>query len=219
MRQKQTGFTLVEIAIVLVIVGLLLGGVLKGQAMIENAKIKNLRNDFEGITAAVYGYQDRYKSMPGDDPRGNNANRGWTDAVAGNGNGVLNTNNAFDAGANESQFLWQHLRYAGLISGNPAGATNNAGGRANPVNAYKGKMGISGTTAAWGLGLRGTILCAGSIPGNAAEALDAALDDGLPNSGQMRAVAGAGDVEPTGTVPATAYLDDGVTFYTICKSL
>ena len=120
MRQKQTGFTLVEIAIVLVIVGLLLGGVLKGQAMIENAKIKNLRNDFEGITAAVYGYQDRYKSMPGDDPRGNNANRGWTDAVAGNGNGVLNTNNAFDAGANESQFLWQHLRYAGLISGNPS---------------------------------------------------------------------------------------------------
>ena len=49
MRKQQSGFTLVEIAIVLVIIGLLLGGILKGQEMITQAKIKNIINDFNGI--------------------------------------------------------------------------------------------------------------------------------------------------------------------------
>ena len=67
MKTKQAGFTLVEIAIVLVIIGLLLGGILKGQEMITQAKIKNVVNDFNGITAAVNSYQDRYRQLPGDD--------------------------------------------------------------------------------------------------------------------------------------------------------
>ena len=67
MKRRQAGFTLVEIAIVLVIIGLLLGGVLKGQELITQAKIKNVANDFNGISAAIYGYQDRYKQLPGDD--------------------------------------------------------------------------------------------------------------------------------------------------------
>ena len=67
MKTKQTGFTLVEIAIVLVIIGLLLGGILKGQEMITQAKIKNVVNDFNGITAAMNSYQDRYRALPGDD--------------------------------------------------------------------------------------------------------------------------------------------------------
>ncbi len=215
--RNQAGFTLIEIAIVLVIIGLLLGGVLKGQEMIENAKIKNLRNDFDGITAAFYAYQDRYAAMPGDDI--NAASRGWTDAVAGNGNGALVNANAFAAGNNENQYLWQHLRYSGLVKGNPAGTAANAGGRANPTHAYNGQIGISNTTAAWGLGLSGHILCAGSLPGKSAGAIDAAFDDGLPNSGQVRGVQGINNAEPAGTTPATTYTDDGATFYTVCKTL
>src|SRR5256714_16757 len=65
---KAQGFTLVEIAIVLVIIGLLLGGILKGQEMITQAKIKNVIADFSGISAAYHGYVDRYKKIPGDDP-------------------------------------------------------------------------------------------------------------------------------------------------------
>ena len=65
--RKQHGFTLVEIAIVLVIIGLLLGGILKGQEMITQAKIKNSIADFSGISAAYHGYQDRYRAIPGDD--------------------------------------------------------------------------------------------------------------------------------------------------------
>ena len=66
--KKAQGFTLVEIVIVLVIIGLLLGGILKGQEMITQAKIKNLIADFSGISAAYHGYQDRYRAIPGDDP-------------------------------------------------------------------------------------------------------------------------------------------------------
>src|SRR3972149_9646258 len=87
MKTMQKGFTLVEIAIVLVIIGLLLGGILKGQEMITQAKIKNIINDFNGITAAMNSYQDRYRALPGDDV---GATR-WTGTVAGNGNGILNS--------------------------------------------------------------------------------------------------------------------------------
>ena len=60
-RKAQSGFTLVEIAIVLVIIGLLLGGVLKGQELIENGRVKNAANDMNGIVAAYNSYLDRYR--------------------------------------------------------------------------------------------------------------------------------------------------------------
>src|SRR4029453_14121815 len=93
LRGTQTGFTLVEIAIVLVIIGLLLGGILKGQEMITQARIKNVVNDFNGITAAYFAYQDRYRAVPGDDV---GAATRWTAAVyppsgglSGTGDGVI----------------------------------------------------------------------------------------------------------------------------------
>src|SRR5213595_216102 len=98
MTKRQQGFTLVEIAIVLVIIGLLLGGILKGQEMINQAKIKNVIADFSGISAAYHGYVDRYKKIPGDDPCAGGAvtmgNCGtttgrWTGATAGNGSGIV----------------------------------------------------------------------------------------------------------------------------------
>ncbi len=51
MKKQQTGFTLIELAIVLVIIGLLLGGVLKGQELINSAKVKNMATDFKNITS------------------------------------------------------------------------------------------------------------------------------------------------------------------------
>src|SRR2546422_1386017 len=91
MKNTQQGFTLVEIAIVLVIIGLLLGGILKGQEMITQAKIKNVIADFSGVSAAYHGYQDRYRAIPGDDP---NAATRWASMTnpapqQGDGNGIV----------------------------------------------------------------------------------------------------------------------------------
>ncbi|MGH8650283.1 MAG: prepilin-type N-terminal cleavage/methylation domain-containing protein, partial [Burkholderiales bacterium] len=64
--RKQTGFTLIEIAIVLVIIGLLLGGVLKGQELITSARVRNLISQQDGVKAAYFGFLDRFRSLPGD---------------------------------------------------------------------------------------------------------------------------------------------------------
>ena len=64
---NQNGFTVVEIAIVLVIVGALIGGVLKVQEMITNTKLKRLESDMASLVAAMFSYQDRYLRLPGDD--------------------------------------------------------------------------------------------------------------------------------------------------------
>src|SRR5574340_953451 len=87
--QRQSGFTLIEIAIVLVIIGLLLGGILKGQELITQGRIRNVSNDFQSVTAAINLYQDRYRALPGDDV---GAAARWAAPVAtasGDGNGVF----------------------------------------------------------------------------------------------------------------------------------
>src|SRR5438876_4021482 len=127
-RSTEMGFTLVEIAIVLVIIGLLLGGILKGQEMITQAKIKNVINDFNGVTVAITSYQDRYRAIPGDD---RNATTRWTvqAPASGNGDGVMaGKYNATVAGpgapaaTEESNLFWQHLRIAGFVPGLTTGA-------------------------------------------------------------------------------------------------
>ena len=74
----------------LVIIGLLLGGILKGQEMITQAKIKNVIADFSGVSAAYYGYQDRYRAIPGDDTTRRRAGRPrLRGGRSGDGNGVV----------------------------------------------------------------------------------------------------------------------------------
>ena len=229
MKNRQSGFTLVEIAIVLVIIGLLLGGVLKGQELINSAKIKNLVADMNGISTAVYAYQDRFKALPGDD--GTAATR-WTSTTAGNASATLT--GAFNSGTvtDESRLFWQHLRLAGFIGGDPD--------TTQPINAVGGITGVqwgagNQTVAALTQGLAGLVVCQSNILGRIAESLDNQLDDGRPNSGAVRSwTQGAGllvaadgattavdiTVAATGkTSPATAYVDDGNTMYTVCKKV
>ena len=94
MKNQQKGFTLVEIAIVLVIIGLLMGGVLKGQELINSAKVKNLANDFRTIPVFIYGYQDKFKRLPGDDPNADTRFSGGKKATASSqtvGSGIIET--------------------------------------------------------------------------------------------------------------------------------
>lgn len=64
--KTQKGFTLVEIAIVLVIIGLLIGGILRGQELITSARVRNMVDQKTAIQAAHYGFLDRFRMQPGD---------------------------------------------------------------------------------------------------------------------------------------------------------
>src|SRR5262245_66152755 len=112
MKTKQSGFTLVEIAIVLVIIGLLLGGILKGQEMITQAKIKNLISDFSGVSVAYHGYVDRYRKIPGDD---GDANTRWglSNAMPKKNDGTIQGPYNSTATDDEPRLFWPHLRKAG----------------------------------------------------------------------------------------------------------
>ncbi|MCK9285069.1 MAG: prepilin-type N-terminal cleavage/methylation domain-containing protein [Rhodocyclaceae bacterium] len=212
MPRKQAGFTLVEIAIVLVIIGLLLGGVLKGQELITQAKIKNIANDFNATTAAILAYQDRYRRLPGDDA---GATR-WAGVTAGNSDGSI-TGTYLGGTTQETGYFWQHLRSSGFITGSATDATP-------PLNAVGGILGVeagAGTTGG-GTGVRGlsgVSLCSSKLPGKVAIALDTQYDDGASNAGGMRGFAVTGDVTVDGVDAAASYVEDSTTTYVVCRSV
>ena len=222
-KATQAGFTLVEIAIVLVIIGLLLGGILKGQEMITQAKIKNIINDFNGVTVAVTSYQDRYRAIPGDDP---NATTRWTtqSPASGNGNGIVaGKYNAVVASgaptsAQESNLFWQHLRIAGFVPG----LTMGTGSGSAPPNAAGGIVGVESgdTVAGTGLGFTALIICFSNLPEKIASAVDGQADDSNPASGQVRAQLQTGANPDTAATPGiSAYVETGVNQYLLCKNL
>lgn len=218
MKNQQGGFTLVEIAIVLVIIGLLLGGVLKGQELITQAKIKNVANDLNGMAAAIYGYQDRYKKFPGDD---NGAAARWLNPAATNGSGDGQISGDFNskAATDESREFWQHLRLSGFVGGDTAT-------KDQPNNASGGIVGVQTNTGPSAkLELAGLVICSSNLPGKMANAIDAQFDDGSSSRGTVRGYTQSGSVvadggtNPTRSASSANYVDDGVTLYTICKSV
>jgi prepilin-type N-terminal cleavage/methylation domain-containing protein len=179
-RRKQSGFTLVEIAIVLVIIGLLVGGVLKGREMITNAKIKRIENDFSGVSAAIFAYQDRYGVLPGDDPSAATRFSGtWRAADNGNGNGNIDGGWNSTNNGQESRKIWKHLRGAGLIAG-PVDNTNTS--YQQPSNAFGGLVGIDLNL----YNLSGHNIVFGEIPGDIVQILESRGDDGNPSSGSIQ---------------------------------
>jgi prepilin-type N-terminal cleavage/methylation domain-containing protein len=170
-RQKG-GFTLVELALVLVIIGLLITGILKGEALIRNAKVKNLVNQKETLTAAFYTYYDRYNYYPGDapNPAGNNLPvQGHNDS--GNGNGQVD--------AAEEWILFQDLTLSQIINGGYTGAANSC-----PTNAFGGTALILYTTVP---AINANCVIFNQIPPDVAQEIDRKYDDGVWNTGSIRA--------------------------------
>ena len=213
-RSQQSGFTLVEIAIVLVIIGLLLGGILKGQELINSAKVKNLANDFRIIPTYIYGYQDKFKALPGDDITAETHLTGGLPADNGNGNGIINGNWNSTTATDESFRFWRHVRLANVA----AGPTDVADPEYRPKNAIGGFIGISSASTAQLqiAGMAGSYqICSTSILGRFVKQLDIQMDDGNTATGSMRAVADGAALGATGV--ATAAVDDALN-YTVCMT-
>lgn len=206
-KKQQGGFTLIEIAIVLVIIGLLLGGILKGQELITQAKIRNVVNDFNGASVAFYAYQDRYRAIPGDDI---NAAARWaiTQTPAPNGNGIVE-GNYNDVSGSETAYFWQDLRLSGLIVGAGTDMTP-------PQNSVSGITGVQNGA----LGFAGLVVCSSNLPAKIAQAVDSQFDDGNGLTGQVKATTGGTANAPAITPASTTtnYVDDG-TIYTVCRNI
>jgi prepilin-type N-terminal cleavage/methylation domain-containing protein len=214
MRSQQSGFTLVEIAIVLVIIGLLLGGILKGQELINSAKVKNLANDFRVIPTYIYAYQDKFKALPGDDPQAQTHLPGGAVTDNGNGNSVIDGMWYGNAATDESYMFWRHVRLANLA----AGSTTLADPEYPFKNAVAGVVGVSSMAPAQIAiaGMTGSYqICSRGILGRFAKQLDIQMDDGNTATGAMRTMADAAAVGAAAI--ATNAVDDGTT-YTVCMA-
>ena len=224
--QAQKGFTLVEIAIVLVIIGLLLGGILKGQEMITQAKIKNAIADFSGVSAAYFGYQDRYRATPGDDAQASRWGTTAQGVFPGDGDRVLvgtykeACTSAVVAASPETCKWWDHLRRSGFVAG--------AGGL-QPNNAFNGLLGVqTGDGAAAPVavlvnaagGFTNIVMCSSNLPDKVAIALDVQMDDGIMSSGAVRGQLNVGlnpDIALTAPA-ANVYQETGTNLYTLCRT-
>ena len=172
--KREKGFTLVELAIVLVIIGVLLGAILKGQSMIKQAKVKRVKSDIDAIVAAVYAYQDKYGYLPGDDPNDHTTDLGATQCTGGNANGLFNNND-------ERICAWQELIGAGFISGDPSIHDEDKIAKTSP---FGGKY-----LFRYNGGLGKNYIEVNHIPSDVAKSLDERYDDGKYNSGDIRASA------------------------------
>ncbi|MFZ2300485.1 MAG: prepilin-type N-terminal cleavage/methylation domain-containing protein [Gallionella sp.] len=234
-KRNQPGFTLIEIAIVLVIIGLLLSGILKGQELINSAKVKNIAADFKNIPVFIYGYQDKFRALPGDDATIGAANTHVAGASACSpaaaakcavGNGVIDGAWNAHGATDESYLFWQHVR----LSGFAPGATTIPGMPAIgdgylPTNAVGGEIGIQSnanfttiTTNAAGIagtGMTGAyVICSQGILGKFVRQLDITLDDGNSDAGSMRTL----DPAAAGKSIIVGGIQDGQT-YTVCMGV
>jgi prepilin-type N-terminal cleavage/methylation domain-containing protein len=193
MGRRESGFTLIEIAIVLVIIGLLLGGVLKGQELITSARVRNIIQQQDGVKAAYFGFLDRYRALPGDYANATTTITGVAPTAAcgttGNGNG----NGQIEGGTNENTLAWEHLSKSGFINGTyTCSATVSAA--TSPTNPYGQYLNLvfdanyAGTTPP----SRHNLKTGASVPSDILGEIDRKVDDGNALTGVFRSQVGGG---------------------------
>ena len=178
-RLAQSGFSLVELSIVLVILGLLTGGILAGQSLVRASELRAVSTEYNRYVTAAQTFRDKYFAVPGDMA---NATKFWTAEPAancpgdqttpsttpatcnGNGDGLIAWDNIAGL-AGEAHRFWQHLANAGLVEGSYSGThsvgTCNGNGSCNVtigVNAPRSKL----SNAGWTIHYLGTHTTAGS---------------------------------------------------------
>ncbi len=131
MRARLSGFTLVEMSIVLVIIGLIVGGILVGRDLINAAEVRATISQINKYNSAVNTFLVKYNGLPGDLRSDLAAAYGFTTRAGsqgrGDGNGIIDGINAGDDNqsfAQESAMFWNDLSVAGLIDGSFQGGLN-----------------------------------------------------------------------------------------------
>ncbi len=194
--QRQSGFTLIEIAIVLVIIGLLLGGVLKGQELITSARVRNLIATQDGVKAAFFGFQDRYRAFPGDYSQAIANINGAT--VDGDGDGRVELAGSGTA-TREDIAVWEHLSRAGFINGSytygvaPSPATNAISPYTVPMQLINDAVYADSAAAV----AKHNVKTGNQVPGDIIAELDRKIDDGDALRGSFR----FSDYAPGGNAP------------------
>ena len=207
---RQTGFTLVEIAIVLVVIGLLLGGILKGQQLINSARVRNLADQNTSIQAAYYGFIDRFRNLPGDMTCASavsaigaaiSTDNCSSNDVGGNGNGRIEN-------VQEAAAVWAHLSVAGFLNGTFTGSLSTSDATtyrssgvptgAIPPNAFQGPIMLAHTSSYMNASsvTRLAYSFGGNIPVPILRDLDQKLDDGAAGTGVLRSGPKSGGSSP-----------------------
>ncbi len=167
-KNSQAGFTLVEIAIVMVIIGLLIGGILKAQGMIQNAKVKRVVKQADELRAAVMGFYDKYGVYPGDENQA--AIPPGADAE-GNADGMINTNaEVFE--------VYRDLVRSELIAGDYNGTSEL------PSHAFGGTVRLQWVDPP-GAGTAKHYFMYTNIPAEVCLEIDQKFDNGTWNSGSI----------------------------------
>jgi hypothetical protein len=181
--------------------------------LINSAKAKSIASDLKNAQIFIYGYQDKFRAIPGDDANVAIHINGGTPATTPGGtlnnaqiNGAWNSTTATD----ESFLFWQHVRLAGFATG-PTSVTDPA---YLPRNADSGRIGVQSITGFTEItGMTGLyVVCSQNIAGKLVKQIDTNLDDGDTAGGSLRAI-----VSGTPTAVATASIIDGNP-YTVCYS-
>ncbi len=214
-NESQRGFTLVELAIVLVIIGLIIAAVLKGQELIVSARLKSTISDIDGIRGATNTFRDKYGALPGDyalaqtrvgDPAG------VTWAAVGDGNGVIDGDGIGGAAGDETLLFWNQLAAANMISGvSPLGtAVIGDGLPSAPVGGgltVRNELVIN-KTAHWLTLGSAAATPTGVLDSEQALILDEKADDARPGTGSIRTITDACTDTTSGVTATTAYDPD-----------
>jgi len=181
-----------------VIIGLLLGGILKGQELINSARVRNLADTNSGIQAAYFGFIDRYRRVPGDMKKDEaNTAIGVTINAGGDNDGRLDDGSGTTVWG-EAAAVWEHLSKAGFIQGSYDGLNGGVGGSVPatqegyqgagaPVNVFNGTLVLGRTGDYQGNNpTRLNLVLGRQLPVDIARELDVKIDDGRPTTGVLR---------------------------------